>query len=199
MIFNRNKNRQTGHIIFNEKGILSGSLSYTDVPKYVSALGQMKAADPALFELTLKQLLDTGHPVAIAFKLEHCIENNAPRGEIDFLTEQLKAKAFDNDSDAMVNWASKVLVKTIPGDEDLALGMMQQLAERGFPHLTAHAAVYYLQRINDGDGDHQENNRLLSYWLKTCRPKDYKKWEKGKLEQRELIRLVLSDAGFQLL
>lgn len=182
-------------VIYKEGSVIGGSLKYGDVPKYIALLEQMKSAgDNVLYESTLRLLTDTGHPLALA----HAFNKARDEGEADTalsIANAVKTKADAGDNDAMLNWAAWVLRGWVNDDPNIALGFMESLAKRGFSNLTHGVVAYYFIRANQGIGDHNENNKQLSRWLKISHPREFKKAENGKMDFQALLAIVLEKSG----
>lgn len=188
----------SGHVIFKDGKVTGGELKYEDVQKYLPAISQMRAqGQHALADSTLAMLLNTGHPLAIAEKINELLKSGVVGEAIPF-ADQLRAKADAGDADAMLNWAAFILTHRLPGDPKDALSFMEQLVDKGFAHLTAHAAAYFLMRCLKGDGDQKENNKWLNHWLAICRPKQFKQYQKGILDQKTFLNEIAAEAGYTL-
>ncbi|KZX78229.1 hypothetical protein A3715_10200 [Oleiphilus sp. HI0009] len=192
-----------GFTVFNADKILSGSVSYDDVPKYLPALSEFKSkgADDIAKRLLI-EMLKTDHPQALLADIK--LSGQPVLAHSSY--HRLLSKADNNDLEAKLQWAFLVLLSYVDEgylffsseDCEKALIFMQDAASSGRAQETHACVMYFLARINAGEGDHSENNKHLDYWLKTSSPKVYKKFQKGKFSQFETLNHCAKKCGFDL-
>lgn len=182
-----------GYAVIKDGKVISGSLTYADVSKYMGAIDQMRAnghQDQA--DTTMNLMVETGHPLALVAKADELLK----RGIVGDGTTMIQRAKATGDIDAILNWASWVLRDRIVGDVDEALAALEDVAKKGYPHLIVAAPGYFLRNIAKGL-DHVENNIGLNKFLTLWNPKGYAQVEKGKLSQRKFLEPIEREAGLE--
>jgi TPR repeat protein len=193
--FNRNK-PPSNYAVFKGSEIIGGSLSYEDVPKYLSSIDQFRSQGAGdMADTILAKMVETGHPAALAVKAEDLLLRSE---EYDEEAIELFEKAvLKDDSDSLLKYGTWILRGRIRQDKiDDAFDMLREVANRGYAELVIAAPAYYLKQIALGI-NHEKSNQKLNEWLKIWNPKGFKKYEKGKIGQEEFLGPIAKEAGLE--
>lgn len=149
----------------------------------------------AAYILLEQHLRFGGTPAAMAKKAEDMIIKDTSQDQ-EAINLFEKAISFD-DSDALMKYGTWILRGRICEDKiEDAFKMLKEVARRGHPHLIIAAPAYYLKQIVMGI-DQKGSNQKLNEWLKIWKPKEFKKYQKGKISQQEFLAPIALEAGVE--